>query len=312
MSTKQRVLLTGATGFVGTHAHESLLNHGFEVHGVTSQTPPDVSSNDAMVWHQCDLLDHDAASKLVRKVGATHLLHLAWYVQPGKLITADENFDWVAASLNLVRSFREHGGQRVVCSGSCYEYDWNYGYCSEKTTPTTPDTVYGACKNALRELLEIYCRQHGIGFGWGRVFFLYGPHENPNRLVSSVTRSMLEGREAKSSHGRQIRDYAHVGDVAQGLVALLQSDYDGALNIATGQAMQIRDIVTHIADITDRASLLKLGALPARANDLPLVVADTTLANETLDWRPKFELRSGLEDTVQWWQLQTAANEGNS
>lgn len=312
MSAKQKVLLTGGTGFVGTHARESLLKRGFEVHAVTSRVAPDQLSHDATVWHRCDLLDHDATAQVVQEVGATHLLHLAWYVEPGKLITADENFDWVQASVGLVRAFRENGGQRVVCSGSCYEYDWHYGYCSERTTPTVADTVYGVCKNALREMLEIYCRQHGMGFGWGRLFFLYGPHENPNRLVSSVTRSMLEGREAKSSHGRQIRDYAHVADVAEGLVALLCSDFDGSLNIATGQATQIRDIVTHIADITDRASLLKLGALPARANDLPLVVADTTLANQALDWRPEYDLRSGLEDTVQWWRQQMTKNEGKA
>ena len=86
----------------------------------------------------------------------THLLHLAWYVVPGKLITAPENFDWVGASFELVRRFAEAGGQRLAVCGSGYEYDWSYGYCTEGLTPCVPDTVYGACKHALHEMVRSY------------------------------------------------------------------------------------------------------------------------------------------------------------
>ena len=162
-----------------------------------------------------------------RSVKPTHLLHLAWYVVPGKLITAPENFAWVAASFDLVRRFAEPGGQRVAVCGSGYEYDWRYGYCSEELTPCVPDTVYGACKQALHEMVRSFAAGQGLSAAWGRVFFLYGPNEHPQRLVSSVIRSLLEGEPAPCSHGRQIRDYLHVQDVADGLVALLDSDVAG-------------------------------------------------------------------------------------
>ncbi len=105
-----------------------------------------------------------------------------------------------------------------VC-GSGYEYDWSYGYCTEGLTPCVPDTVYGACKHALHEMVRSYAAARQLSVAWPRVFFLYGPHEHPQRLVSSVVRALLRGEPAPCSHGRQIRDYMHVQDVADGLVA---------------------------------------------------------------------------------------------
>ncbi|MEZ4330501.1 MAG: hypothetical protein R3F35_02025 [Myxococcota bacterium] len=75
---------------------------------------------------------------MLARVQPTHLLHLAWYVVPGKLIASPENYAWVTASLVLLRAFAEHGGQRVTICGSGYEHDWRYGYCSERLTPAVP------------------------------------------------------------------------------------------------------------------------------------------------------------------------------
>ena len=74
---------------------------------------------------------------------------MAWYVEPGAMIEHEDNLRWTARRLELLRQFKAHGGERCVFTGSCYEYDWRHGYCSEELTPTRPDTLYGAAKNAL-------------------------------------------------------------------------------------------------------------------------------------------------------------------
>lgn len=302
----KRVLVTGATGFIGSHTLMPLIERGFEVHATSIAGDPRLSGLPRQVTcHEADLLDATHARDLVARVQPTHLLHMAWIVKPGELITSPENFDWVVASLALIRAFHEQGGQRVVCTGSCYEYDWRYGFCTEGLTPTSPDTTYGATKNALRELLEAYGRDQGLSNAWARLFFLYGPNENPNRLASSVILSLLRGEEAKSSHGLQIRDYIHVQDAADGVVALLDSEATGPFNIASGAATRIRDIVTTIAAEVGAPELLKIGALPARKNDTALVVADIEKATEQLGFAPKFDLASGIRQTVDWWRSQT-------
>ncbi len=304
MSTIQgasrHVLVTGASGFIGRHCLQPLVARGYEVTAVHARgEPPEV---DGVRWRRADLLDTGTIAGLVAQTNASHLLHLAWYVEPGKMIAAPENLQWVAASLELIRIFREHGGQRFVVAGSCYEYDWRHGYLSEELTPRVPDTFYGCAKNGLHEVFRAYCTASGLSGAWGRAFFMYGPHENPRRLVSSVVLALLNCKEAPSSHGQQIRDYMHVQDVADGLVTLLDSSAGGAYNIASGAAVTLRTIIERIGALTGRTDLLRIGALPARANDLPLVVGDPGKLQRDLGWSPRFDLDSGLAATIDWWR----------
>lgn len=295
----KRVLLTGASGFIGRHCLRPLVARGFEVHAVSrgAQSGDDSGAH----WHEADLLQPGVAAELVKAVAPTHLLHLAWFVVPGKLITAPENFDWVRASFDLVRAFADFGGKRLAVCGSGYEYDWNYGYCTEGLTPTVPDTIYGGCKHALHEMVRTFAQNRGLSLAWPRVFFLYGPHEHPQRLVSSVILSLLKDEPARCSHGRQVRDYMHAQDVADGLVAVLDSETTGAINVTSGQANTLREIVLTIGRILDRPQLIQLGALPARANDLPLVVGSNQRLQE-LGWKQQFDLEAGLAQTIDWWR----------
>lgn len=309
MTDIKRVLVTGASGFIGRHVIAPLRERGYEIHLTSSRAGADIDGIEGVSQvHVADLLDADQSRALVDAVKPSHLLHLAWIVKPGELIASVENLDWINASLSLLRSFHEAGGQRFVGVGSCYEYDWAYGYCSEELTPTNPDTLYGASKNAFRQVAEEYGRTHDLDFAWARVFFLYGPHENPNRLASSLILSLLRGQEAKSSHGLQIRDYMHVQDAADGIATLLDSAETGAFNVATGQAPRIRDIVEIVGRETGAEELLRIGVLPARKNDTALVVADTQKASDRLGFTPRFDLLGGLRHTISWWKAELERN----
>ncbi len=289
----KRVLLTGATGFIGRHCLPSLLASGYEVHAVSSNSPP--KTLPGVQWHQTDLLDAKQVVKLVTGVQPTHLLHFAWFVVPGKYWTSLENLRWVQASLDLLDAFASSGGERVVMAGSCTEYDWKYGYCSEQTTPLIPSALYGSCKHALQIMLNTFAKQIGISAAWGRIFFLYGPHEHPARLVASVIRSLLNNEPARCSHGNQIRDFLYVQDVADAFVALLESDVSGPVNIGSGHPVALKDIICKIAKEVNRQDLIQLGALPTSANEPPLLVADVSRLSNEVSWVPRYDLDQGLE-----------------
>jgi nucleoside-diphosphate-sugar epimerase len=203
-----------------------------------------------------------------------------------------------------VRAFHESGGTRIVAAGSAYEYDWRYGYCSEEVTPLAPDTAYGACKRALGELTGAFAEVAGIESAWPRIFFLYGPREHPDRLVSSVIRKVLAETPAPCSHGRQIRDYLHVQDAADAVVAILDSDVRGAVNVGSGRPIALKQLVGAVGEKLGRPDLIELGAIPARANDAPLVVADVERVTTEVGWTPRYSLDDGLEDTIAWWSRQ--------
>jgi nucleoside-diphosphate-sugar epimerase len=297
----KKVLLTGATGFVGRPCIAGLLARGYDVHAVTIDPLPDLAE---VQWYQADLLDGEQARRLMEQVRPSHWLHLAWYAVPGKYWASVENLRWVQASIALLQAFAQSGGRRVVMAGSCAEYDWRYGYCTEGLTPLTPATLYGTCKHALQLVLRAFAEQAHLSAAWGRIFFLYGPHEYPDRLVPAVIRAVLRGEPARCSHGGQIRDFLHVQDVADAFVALLDSDVVGPINIASGEPIGLKDVIFKIADKLHHADLIQLGVVPVPANDPPLLVADIRRLREEVKWQPKFDLDTGLEQTIEWWSRE--------
>jgi len=298
----KKILLTGATGFIGRHCLSTLSARGYEVHATSTKESIDDQLNSDVYWHKVDLLDSDSLWNLMAKVKPSHLLHFAWYAVPGKYWTSLENLRWVQASLDLLQAFIRHGGERAVMAGTCAEYDWRYGYCSEGATPRVPSTLYGTCKHSLQIMLDSAAKQAELSTAWGHIFYLYGPHENPNRLVASVIRSLLFGEPALCSHGNLIRDFLYVQDVADAFVALLESDVEGTVNIASGRPIALKDIILKLACKLDRQNLVRFGAIQPPENDPPFLIADVRrLANE-VGWVPKYDLDSGLNQTINWWR----------
>ena len=296
------VLITGATGFIGRHALDPLIARGFRVHGVSSKHGLPEASN--VTWHVADLFDAAAVRALLETVAPSHLLHFAWSMVPGGAAPAQEHVRWVQATLELVRTFAEVGGTRVVAAGSCAEYDWRYGYCVENLTPLVPRSCYGVCKNATRMVCESYFNELRLSLSWARLFFVYGPHEPLARLVPSIVSSLNRGTAAPCTHGEQLRDYLHVEDAAEACVALLDSEVRGPVNVGSGRPSKLRDMAEHIARRMNAEELLRMGAIPVPLDDPPVVVADVRRLTTEVGWRPRHTMEAGLDHTIAWWLTQ--------
>jgi nucleoside-diphosphate-sugar epimerase len=153
-------------------------------------------------------------------------------------------------------------------------------------------------------------RQLGVSFAWGRVFFLYGPGEDPDRLVAAVTRGLLAGEEVPTTSGLQRRDFMHVRDVAAAFVALLISGVTGPVNIATGQAAEVRELVSLIVRETAGSGRVRFGALQLRAGEPSLIVADNRRLKDEVGFRSGIALERGISETVAWWRERLSLGQG--
>jgi nucleoside-diphosphate-sugar epimerase len=296
----KRVLVTGAEGFIGIHLLPLLIEKGYEVHAVSF--PHARPQEDEVYWHQADLLNDRDTEKLLADLKPTHILHLAWYTQHKKYWTAQENYDWVKASEFLARAFQRYGGRRIVAAGTCAEYDWSKGRCYETLTPLTPATVYGRCKNEFRQKLEAFSKETRLSWAWGRIFFVYGPAEHPGRLVPSIICSLLQGKEIACTQGNQQRDFLYVEDVASAFASILESDIEGAVNIGSGEALPVKDIIGQIAAKIGKPSLIRFGALQPPLDEPAVLVASAARLKEELHWSARFSLDEALDKTIEWWK----------
>jgi nucleoside-diphosphate-sugar epimerase len=267
----ERVLLTGAGGFVGRALVGPLLARGFEVHAVGRTTRPDAKG---LRWHAADLLHVTVARALLREVRPTHLLHAAWYVEHGRFWTAPENAAWVEASEALAVAFAEAGGRRFLGIGTCAEYADNAGADDApwpETRTVAPATPYGRAK---AELAARLARLPGLSLAWARLFLMFGEGENPARLVPSICAALAAGQEARCASGCPVRDFASTRFIGEALAALLASPVEGPVNVASGEGRAIAAVARFLGEAAGRPDLVRLGALPDRPGEVPAMVAD--------------------------------------
>jgi nucleoside-diphosphate-sugar epimerase len=312
------VLVTGAGGFIGRWSVPRLLADGYEVHAVAARVPgrePPAQLSGAAI-HHVDLLREDAADALMRDVRPSHLLHFAWIATPGEYWTSPDNRLWLDASRRLLQSFAGTGGVRAVMAGSCAEYDWSRsGVCTERGTALADEagvapTPYAECKIEMQRALAAFGRDRGVATAWGRIFFQFGPDEHPDRLVASVIRNLLAGREAPCTHGRQIRSFLHVADVGAAFAALLDSETEGPVNVGSPARISVAGLLQEIAAQIGRPELLRLGARAAPPSEPPLLVPDVVRLYGEVGWRPQFDLPHAVADTIAWWRETLGESRG--
>jgi nucleoside-diphosphate-sugar epimerase len=282
-----KILLTGAGGFIGSHVARELLRAGHEVHAVVREGSDTRRIDDlpALRVHRGKLDDVPVRPEL--------LLSLAWIATPGKYLEAPENRDCLEGTRRMLSKV----DCRAVVAGTCFEFDTSLGKLREDS-PVKPTTLYARCKDELRR--EVEARPNSA---WVRFFYQYGPWEDERRLVPAVIRNLLKGQEAKVSPGGQRRDFLHVEDVASAVRAVAESRLTGCVNVGSGEAPTVKEIVTTIGEAVGRPELLRFGAVPYYEGEPMLIVADNAKLR-TSGWTPRIGLAEGLKRTVEWWRAR--------
>lgn len=298
-----RVLLTGASGFVGARLAQSLMESGAKVINVGRRPCPVADVENVLVSSLTTEHLRDVLSRVETIDGLIHLA--AAGVNPGDR-DRDAIYAVNAALAPKIVSFgAELGARAIVTVGSSAEYRApSAAKAFDEDAPFETAKIYGASKAAGGLLALAEGSAINTPVGHVRLFNVYGPGEAPHRLLPSLARSLNANEPVPLSPGTQTRDFVHVDDACEGLMValdalLMRKMRSGAYNLATGTGTTVADFARQVA-IAMRAdpALLQFGALAFRPDDLPYVVGDPSKLNNACDWTARMTVADGVASAV--------------
>ena len=297
-----RVLVTGANGFIGREVVSALQRRGYTVHALTRQSRS-TNSGTGVTWHCVDVFARDNTRALLETLRPEGLIHLAWESTHGQYWRAPSNLEWLASSLLLLNDFAQMGGQRAVIAGSSAEYQWGgLAALDEHSSPRLPDSLYGASQKALYEVIERWAPQAGLSWAWCRFFNVFGANEKPQRIVPKVIRSLLAGESLPLDSGSIARDFLHVADAGDAVAALFQSAVQGAVNIASGKAITLRELVSLVAAYLQADERVKFGVQPDPTDQPRFIVASVKRLHTEVGWQPHESFEKRIYQTCDGWR----------
>jgi nucleoside-diphosphate-sugar epimerase len=293
-----KLLVTGIGGFVGSHVARVAVRRSWEVHGLVRSQRGIERLGDIrakITLHEGDLAAPGTDAK-IRSLDFDACIHAAWFAEPSLCLDSLENLNSLQGTLRLARALCDGGCRRLVGVGTCFEYGFNSRPARE-SDPPAPRNLYAASKVAAGDILRSVGATTRMEVVWARLFSVYGPLEDPRRLVAYVVDSLLSEKPAKLTLGKAVRDYLHVEDAARALADLVAGNQVGLVNVSSGVPTTVRNVAETIGEIVGRPDLLEFGALPENPKDPPCVCADISKLAGT-GWSPRYSLKTGLEDTV--------------
>lgn len=261
----KRVLVTGATGFIGSYVIPALLDTGCTVIASSRDAEKAAAAPwfDKTEYVAFDIREMDDQTNYMEFFGHPDLLiHLAWEGLPNYKsdFHLTEN---LPRHERLLHNMMRHGLKDITVTGTCFEYGMQEGALSEEM-PALPTNPYGAAKNELRIRLERLAGEYGVCFRWLRLFYMYGAGQNPNSLFSQLVTSLSrQDTVFNMSGGEQVRDFLPVEELAVYIVkASLQQKVQGIINCCSGEPVTVKELVTGWLKEWNRHIGLNLGYYP--------------------------------------------------
>lgn len=318
-SESQRVVVTGAAGFIGSHLCERLLALGHQVVGIDSftdyydrarkeQNLEDSRAHSNFTFEELDLVDADL-HRVLR--GAQVVYHLAG--RPGVRPSWGEQFDGylrdnVLATQRLLECLKETPVDRLVFAGSSSVYGDAEMFPTKESALPRPVSPYGVTKLAAEHLTLLYTKNFGLPVVSVRYFTVYGPRQRPDMAFARFMQALATGEAIQVfGDGEQTREFTYVSDAVEGTIKAATADVVGQVfNLGGGSRVTINRVLATLEDISKIQAKRK--SLPEAPGDPRHTGASINLARERLGWEPRVSLREGLTKQWEWFQASRASS----
>ncbi len=304
-----RVLVTGASGFIGANAALELVKRGCEVHTTVRQSggPRQLAIGDSWRAHEVDLVDATAVRKLFESIQPDTVLHLAGpsphHPRDASSRASVLTYATVGA-LAIIESANQVGVEHLIVGGSSTVYPYvKRGRFLREIDAYAPATFRGVAKTS-EELVFLNRDVGDVPVSIARLFNVYGPWEAPRRLIPTLFRSALRGDPVRITRGKVGHDFVFVEDVVDGLLHIMgRTPATGreVVNLGTGRSTGNRELVSLVAEVTGYDVRVSDERYPASDFSPEWWAADTDRMASVHNWSPRFDLRAGLEATWRWY-----------
>jgi len=303
----KRILITGATGFVGACLARRLVGMGSQVAAIMRENSDTWRINDILkdirVCHG-DLLDQEQVRQIVKDTRPEIIFHLATYGAYSFQNRIDRIFDTnILGTLHLITALTGTEFDILVNTGSSSEYGVKDNPMAESDL-LEPINVYGASKASATLLCQSLARSMDLAVVTLRLFSAYGPYESGGRLIPYIITSCLGGKDLDVTKGEQRRDFLFVEDIVESyLMAASSRRHAGQIfNIGSGKGYMIKEVIQKIVEQVGNPVSVRWGAVPYRKGEMWTWQADISRAESVLGWTPGTSLEDGLRKTIEWFR----------
>jgi nucleoside-diphosphate-sugar epimerase len=297
-----KILITGATGFLGAHLVRRLAREDVQMAllirpGSNLWRIDPLPKNAGIIPGSLSELPTKAIEQFVPDT----IVHAAWH----GVSNQHRNDATQTENLTPTLKLAEIGCKHFIGLGSQAEYGPLNKKISE-TDSTKPTTLYGETKLAACLETEKLCSQNGVRWSWLRVFSTYGPLEDLSWMIPYLIRELLAGKKPSLTACEQRWDYLFGADAADAIWSVAKSKATGLFNLGSGGAESLRKIVETLRDAIDPKLPLGIGEVPYRPDQVMHLEADVSKLTKATGWTPATRLEEGLKQTVAWHRQQHA------
>jgi UDP-glucose 4-epimerase len=327
-----KVLITGGAGYIGSHTARLLHRQGHEIWAYDNLTTGHRGAALPGRLIEGHLIDRAKLVDILRSKQIDSVIHFAASALVGESVADPAKYyhNNIVSSCALFEAMRDAGVSRIVFSSTCATYGTPARIPITEDTPQQPINPYGFTKLAIEHALRDYAAAYGWGYAALRYFNAAGAsttddigedHNPESHLIPVVLQAALGQRESVSvfgndyptSDGTCVRDYIHVDDLAAAHLAALDRLAAGKgleLNLGTGYGFSVQQVIDAAERITGRK--IRTVAAPRRAGDPAELVADSSLAQRTLNWKPKYVEIEPLVETAWKWHVRHPKGYGDA
>lgn len=297
----EKMLITGATGFVGKNFLECVNREKYEICTVQrGQSCGEIESCRA------DLFNLDYVKYVIERVHADILVLFAWNVKSQTYWYSMENHKWVDATIYMAEQFLNQGGKYIVFAGTSASYDYSYGILTEDSKMEHPDSVYGISKLYASHMLRTLAESNGAKYMEARLFSVFGPYERTGRLITNTIGSLMNDQHVINYKWKLERDYIYIKDAVRAIGHLVDLRAEGVYNISSGRAISIEAIIETIAYCMGKKDLIILSEFDGTGEYMMIQGNNKKLLETGFEFQYSFE--EAIKEEIEWFTMEMKKN----